>query len=168
MSNFWEVSTGETVENNGTFDGGGGSFEPLPDGTTIHGLCDNAEWNEYDGVKSISLSWEVLEGEFKGRKIFQKVRVNELDSKKRDRAIKMLGAIDSNAGGELRKLAKEPSDMDLSTALVNKSMLLKLGVWDLNGKKGNWVMAVSPSGSASPVPAKTATAAVSKDGDIPF
>jgi len=168
MSNFWDMSDGESVSNDGNFEMGGGNFEPIPDGTTVNAICTDAQWYTYeDTPEVISLSWEVLEGDFKSRKIFQKLKVNESDPKKSDKAKKMLAAIDANAGGQLFKLGKKPEDIDLATCLANKSMLLKLGVWDMNDKKGNWVMAVAPSGTPvkQPVAAKKPD---SFDDDIPF
>mgnify|MGYP000845260523 CR=1 FL=1 len=87
--------------------------------------------------------------------------------KKSDKAKKMLAAVDVNAGGLLKKLGKKPEDIDLATCLANKSMLLKLGEYDWEGKKGNWVMAVAPSGT----PVKQPVATKLPDGfddDIPF
>jgi hypothetical protein len=164
--NFWSMSDGESVSNDGNFEMGGGSFKPIPEGTTVNALCTDAQWYQYeDSHPVISLTWEVLEGDFKSRKVFQKLKVNDNDDKKADKAKKMLVAIDANAGGKLLKLSKKPEDVDLATCLSNRSMLLKLGVWEINGKKGNWVMAVAPSGT--PVKQQPVTKPDFDDG-IPF
>jgi len=74
----------------------------------------------------------------------------------------MLVAIDANAKGKLVELGREPTDEDLETALVNRPMLLKLGVWEMDGgKSGNWVKAVSPKETAPSKPAPP-----KNDGDI--
>jgi hypothetical protein len=50
-------------------------------------------------------------------------------------------------------------------ALLMKSMLLKLLVWEMNGKTGNWVAQVSSKETVSQAPAPTVQ--VDND-DIPF
>jgi len=40
------------------------------------------------------------------------------------------------------------------TALVGKPMAVKVQIWDINGKTGNWISAVSPAKSQAPVQAQ--------------
>lgn len=157
--NFWELEE----KSDGTFEMGG-NFEPIPQNTTVHALCTSAEYYQYDdSPEVISLTWEVIEGDHKGRKVFQKIKINDLDDKKKRKAQAMLAAVNSNANGNLFSLGKKPEDVDLASALVNKSMLLKLGVWNKNDNKGNWVMAVSPYGTKPQEKVKP-----SFDNDLPF
>lgn len=141
---FWNLSNNETIapESAGTFEVGGG--EPIPANTQLKVCIDDAAWDEYEGDSFIKITWSVLDGDHENRKVFQKVRVNEADVKKRDKAIRMLAAIDANAGGRLMKLGAEPSDNDLQACLVNKPMVIKVGVWEQSGSKGNWVQKVAP------------------------
>ena len=53
-------------------------------------------------------------------------------------------AIDANAGGRLTAKDAKPSSDDLAMALQDKPMVITLGVWDMAGNTGNWVMAVAP------------------------
>ena len=133
------------------------------------------EWTLYNGDEYISAKWTVLKpDEFKNRKIFQKIRVMDEDVKKADKAKRMLAAIDKNAsGGKLLSLDRQPTDSDMAKALVNKPMVLKLGVWEMNDKSGNWVQAVSPKtgqqSAPKPAPAPAPTNAYSDfDDDIPW
>jgi len=164
---FWNLSDDtEKLDTSGSFESGGGSFDPIPEGTQVIAMASEAKWDSYEGDEYISLRWDVIDGEHKGRIVFQKIRVKDDDSKKRDKAIRMLAAIDSNAGGALMKLGTEPNDMDLANSLTNKPMALKLGVWEFNDKKGNWVMAVSPT---SGVKAPEAAPVTGTNGEkIPF
>jgi hypothetical protein len=87
----------------------------------------------------------------------------------------MLAAIDANAGGQLVAAGKEPDNALLTKCLVNKPMLLKLQVWEVDAtdgsgkKRGNWVSAVAPkqAGTSAPAPAP-APAPAFVDSDVPF
>lgn len=175
---FFNLSDGTnaaTQENAGTFEMGGGNLAPIPDNTNVVAFCEEAKLDEYDGDRYISLKWRIqAPKEFKNRIIFQKIRTFDLDATKRDKAIRMLVAIDSNAGGKLVASGQEPNDMNLGQCLLNKPMVLKLMVWEMNDKSGNWVGAVSKyngqqAAQPAPVAAPTPTPApLDIDGDIPF
>ena len=142
---FWSLNdTSETIDTSGSYESQT-QLEPIPAKTQVKAACDEAKWDEYQGDEYISLRWNILApAEYKGRKIFQKVRVQEPDPKKADKHKKMLGAIAANAGGGLLKLKTQPSDQDLQKHLLNKPMALLLAVWKIDDKSGNWVSAVSP------------------------
>lgn len=145
---FFTTSDNQTIQSQGQFELGGS--EPLPDNTQVIAAIDEAKWDDFDGDRFISLRWTVLDGEFKGRKVFQKVRVLDADTKRADKAKMMLAAIDTNAGGALMAAGVEPDDVSLSINLTGKPMMLLLGVWELNGNSGNWVKKVSASGGDKP------------------
>jgi len=143
----------------GTFDSGGG-MEPIPNNTDVLAAPDEARWDEYDGVRHISLRWSVIAPkEYKNRKVFQKIRVEDSDPKKAEKAKRMLAAIDVNAGGKLMKANEVPTDKSLTMALVNKPMVLKVMKWEIPSeqsndgqhREGNWISAVSPRKSSEPV-----------------
>jgi hypothetical protein len=171
---FWNTSDNQGLPSNGQFETGGGDIEPIPSNTSVLAAPDEAKWDEYQGDRYINLRWVVLApAEYKNRKIFQKIRVNDSDLKKRDKAIRMLAAIDSNAGGKLMATGREPSDGELISALANRQMVLKLQVWETDDKKrGNWVAAVSPKKGTDPVapviPESPAAAMEDDDESIPF
>lgn len=144
---FWNLSDNTAIENTGTFESGGGDFEPIPANTQLKACIDDAAWDDYEGDQFINITWTVLEGEFENRKVFQKVRVRENDPKKRDKAIRMLAAIDANAGGKLMASGQEPDDNALQMELVNKPMVIKVDVWEMGDRKGNWVQKVAPLAS---------------------
>lgn len=173
---FFKLSTGQTAQSDGNFEIGGSS-ELIPEGTKVRACITEAGWKEYQGARYINLRWDVVDGEFKKRVIFHKIRVEEDDPKKRDRALMMLAAIDANCGGKLAQIDGEPSDMDLTKALANKPVVIRLGVWEKEGKSGNWVQAVEGS-AKKPAASKPASSAPAKkepetkedldDVDIPF
>lgn len=163
MSDFWKLSDGTDVEANDSFDIGGGNIEVIPEGTQVLAAIDEANWDRTDdGDKYISLRWTVLQPEeLANRKVFQKLWVDDFDPSvlkkgedkakaKRDKAKRMLMAIDSNAGGKLAAKGAMPTDIDLTSSLTMKPMVIKAMVWsqtDRNTGKlieGNWVGAVAP------------------------
>lgn len=189
---FFQLSTGQDVQVTGEFDSGGGAMTPLPEGTQVMAMVDQAKWDAHEGEYFVSLRWTVaLPEEYKNRKIFQKIKVKNPDAEKRDKALMMLAAIDANAGGQIMALGAEPEDADLANALLNRPMVLKLGLWEMKNEKGelksgNWVQkvaprkkgaqsavtqstpaAAAPAAPRQPAPARAPAAAFDSD-DIPF
>ena len=173
--NFWGDAAGDAT---GEFDGGGGSFELIPEGTSVLAAIVDIGWTEFQGREHINAKWAVLRPDcYKNRRIFQKIQVLEADEKKSLRAKRMLAAIDKNASnGQLLAAGGRPTDANMMRHLLNKPMILKLGVWEMGEKSGNWVMAVAPK-TAAPLPEppmqtkKSSTQSVAKpdyDDDIPF
>ena len=156
MSSFWNID----APKDGKFETGGGDMTPIPSNTSVLAAPDEAKWDEYGGDRYISLRWAIMApAEYKNRKLFQKIRVEDADPKKQEKAKRMLAAIDANAGGKLMAAGEEPTDKSLTVALCNKPMVLKLQVWSLVGddgqeKTGNWISAVSPRQGSPAKPAK--------------
>ena len=188
---FWQTSTGEEVQQTGSFESGGVTLAPIPENTAVLASAEEASWKEYQGDRYINVKWRIAKPvEYANRVIFQKIRVVDDDQNKADKAKRMLAAISTNAGGALfasmqKNREQEPSDQSLAT-LCNRPMVLKLGVWlidkDRNGtplpvsehKTGNHINAVSPAKAQAAAPApkpapKPAPAAFDDDdASIPF
>lgn len=171
------------TETNGNFEQtAGGDFKPIPKDTVVKVIAENAKWSQFEPhPEYVEIQWQVTEGEFKNRKIFQKLKTQDPDPQKAKKAMMMLGAINHNANGNLDKLVHKPTDQELNNALTFKPMFLKLGVWEIDKdeygntipkddrKSGNWVVAVSSQGASQPQaqrqqPAQT----VDLDSDLPF
>lgn len=159
---FFSTSDGQEIKADGKFESGGGDLPPIPKGTQVLASIDQAKWSEYEGSHYIDLRWTIARPEeYANRKIFQKVRVNDLDINKKDKALRMLAAIDANAGGKLVASGVEPTDESMTLSLANRPMVLKLEVWELDdkSKSGNWVGQVGPhTKKASDTPANPMTA----------
>ena len=162
---FWGLSEGGSAadDTTGAFDAGGGNMQPIPSDTNVLAAIDEAKWDGADGAKYISLRWSVLQPEeFENRKVFQKLWVSDADPRaksdkvaaKRDKAKKMLAAIDLNAGGKLLAKPVMPTDEAMTLHLTNKPMILKVMVWEMKDamtgemNRGNWVGAVNSKASA--------------------
>jgi hypothetical protein len=154
---FWKTSAGTPVQSTGKMEMGGGQMAPIPAGTKVKALITEVKFDtssERDmanglGEQFISIRWDIVEGEYKKRVIFQKIRHMAEDSTKRDKNLEMFAAIDFNAGGKLPK-DEEPTDMSMSRCLCNSPMILQLQVWEIEDQskdkadwaRGNWVQAV--------------------------
>ena len=77
MSSFWELSDGENAATNKAteYEIAGGNMEPIPDGSTVLAMIDEAKWEQKVDpnvgiVEYISLRWTVIApDEFKNRKV---------------------------------------------------------------------------------------------------
>jgi len=193
---FWDLDDGTSAATGAKeYEAPTGNFDPIPNDSNVLAHIDEAKWDRTrDGDEYISLRWSV-DGpdEYLNRKIFHKLWVtaddpNAKDAEKakakRDKAKKMLAAIDANCGGKLARNARRPSDDDLALALQDKQMIVKCMVWEMTSKdgqanSGNWIAAVFPKAKGisvkdapikepvrKPVPAKSF--ADDLGDDVPF
>lgn len=172
---FWDI---ENLDSSGQFEMGGGEIKPIPANTNCLAAIDEAKWDEKDGARYISLRWSVVQpAEYKNRKVFQKLWVaddepnNKDPAKKRDKAKRMLAAIDHNAGGKLRAAGVMPTDELLQSSLCNRMMIIKVMEWKIEDKSsgetktGNWIGAVSAKSGAAAAPVAAQKASME---DAPF
>ena len=184
---YFKLSTGESVQSTGEFELGGGDIKPIPKNTVVKVIAEQVKWTGFnDEPEFIDITWTVqAPAEYKNRKIFQKVKVDDRDPNVSDKAIRMLGAILHNAGSGFEALGDgKPSGDLLNRIITFKPMCLKLGVWEITKdefgnplaeseiKRGNWVQAVSKTGAVQSavtntnVPAGGGTSAL--EDDLPF
>lgn len=157
MSDFWGLSDGEDAKATGTsFETGGGAMPLIPDGSSVLATIDDVKWDEtQDGYEYLNVRWSVAKPEqFTNRKVFHKLWVTDDKPKQndpektRDKAKRMLAAIDANAGGKLARKASKPTNEDLALALIGKPMVIRVHIWEMDGKSGNWVAAVNDKNHA--------------------
>ena len=155
----------------GTVESGGNSV--IPDNTTCLAMITECAWYT-DAARDdtyISATWTMAKpAEYANRKVFHKIRVMDSDSKKRDKALDMLAAIDKNASGKLAANGTEPTNADF-IHLMNKPMLVKVNVWEMNDRTGNWISKVSPrtaNALAPTQPVAAPAADIAGIDDIPF
>lgn len=147
---YFKLSTGENAISSGDFNNGGGDFTPIPKGQVVKAAITSLKWDQFENNPEVlALEWVVVApAKYKNRKIFQKVKLNDPKPEVCDKAIRMLSAIYTNAGGDLSKFQGKPSEQELIRDLANKFMLLQLDVWEMDGKSGNFVSRVSPMNSS--------------------
>ncbi len=164
---FWNLSDGGTAHDTGTeFELPSGNLEPIPNDSSVLAMVEEAKWtekgNDYgDSARLIELRWSVVAPEqYANKKVFHKLWVADHDTnvkdsskaaKKRDKALRMLSAIDANSGGGLPK-SEMPTDEQLALHLIGKPMIIKCMVWELEDRervgeyiRGNWIAAVAPA-----------------------
>lgn len=170
MNNLFRKSDGSSITNiTGTLDLNASDFEPIPSGTIAIAAITSSEFDYYNDENLIKLTWTILDGRYKKRKVFQKLYVNSQDKKKADRHKEMFAAIDKNCGGELMRLERGIENMDMAMHLSNKPMMISIEQWELDGKSGNWVSKVAPNdGSVKSTVHEEKTSDYSFDDDIPF
>ena len=139
----------------GSFDSSAPVLSPIPAKEVVKAIIEESKWDNYTPQASndvpypetqtfIKNTWTVIEGEYQGRKIINKVHVQDADPEKRKRALCMLAAMDANAGGKIMASGAVPDDMMLGISLCNVPMLITVEVYTTNnGKEGNWVSAVA-------------------------
>lgn len=176
---FWDLSEGGSATDNGAkeFDGGGGNFDPIPEGSNVLAVLDTIAWantqEDGSGAEHVKGKWSIVSpDEYANRKIFHKIWVTDFDPsvkdqekaiKKRDKARKMLAAIDANAGGKLGVKTGKPTDDELALHLCNKPMIITARIWEVEDRNtgatisGNWVSAVAPKSKGIDVKAATAS-----------
>lgn len=188
MSNFFTTSDGSAIEQTDSFENSGVQ-KLIPSGTQLHASVLESTWEPETQYANehVLIRWYITEkGEYNGFTIKQKLHVLDNESKKADKAKTQLMVIDTNAKGELNKLAnlgkfEVGNNLQLSRALNGANALLTLDVYDMpsnNGgdnMTGNWVRKIAPVSKAQKQEdshveqqAKTKTPIDDYDDQIPF
>lgn len=82
MNDFWTSELGEvTGESKDAFSK---DFGTIPNGTMAAAKIDSFIVDEFNGVRFIHIKWELIEGDFKRRKVSQKLKVIDADSRDKD------------------------------------------------------------------------------------
>ncbi len=146
MSAFWESSVGEISGN--ASDAFAKSFKQIPDGTMALARIESFANAEYQGLKYLAIEWQLTDGDFKGQKVQQKLKVFGGDSYDKDpartkhRALNMFKLLYQLFGMKPRH-NDAPTDEDLSL-FIGKIAGLKIRETEPNdqGKQYNWVAEV--------------------------
>lgn len=143
---IWALSSGENAAENKNTNFDSNNFDPLPHNSHHNAVITDIKWDEFDGEEYINVSWQIAdEGEYKNRKIFHKIKVNSGKSTTRDNAVKMLVALNNIAEADLLSIAT-PTDEDMQRELLGTVAMIKVQVWKIDEKSGNWVSAIGEAG----------------------
>lgn len=144
MSGFWNSSLGEITGN--SEDAFVKQFRIIPDNTAA--LAKIVQFR--NEKEFLNIEWELIDGEFKGQKVNQKIKVYDSDAKIKHRALNMFKLL-----YQLFKMSPKdnnsPTDNDLAL-FIGKIAGIKIRETEPNenGKQYNWVSEVhGPSGFKS-------------------
>lgn len=140
---FWESELGEVTGN--ASDAFAKSFTQIPDGTMALARIESFVNDEFQGVKFLSVNWILTDGDFRGSKVTQKLKVIDADprdkdpAKTRHRGLNMLKLMYQLFDLKL-KHADTPTDQDLAV-FKGKEAGIKIRETEPNndGKQYNWV-----------------------------
>lgn len=142
MSDFWNSPLGEVTGS--AADAFAKTFTQIPDGTMALARMDSFINAEYQGNRYLSIDWVLTDGDFKGQKVNQKLKVygdpKATDSDKvKHRALNMLKLI-YQLYGVKPKHSGEPTDQDLAV-FVGKIAGIRIRETEPNdhGRQYNWV-----------------------------
>lgn len=156
---FWNLSDGSDAKEVGSsFEQEGGAFEPIPNDTTVTACIEEISWRTYyeSDAEHVSIKWRISKPEaYANRVIFDKLNLDgsdpnkddEKNAKARDNAMRKLVALYNMHNRPLPK--GRPTNEDLQKALQNKFANIKVLLWEMDGRKGNWVAGVSGKGAVA-------------------
>lgn len=178
MSDFWDDVEEDVLEDGKVASDSG----VLPENAVVDCVIEKIEYFDSEDNVTVNAMWRVTGKDFTNRVIFQKLLIDGNDTfnpdkseTKRKRARQMFALIVRLAGAnkieQLLRSGTLPTGQQL-TMLVGTKARLMLGVWDFNGKTGNWVKGmekVTNEPVVNEVPAKrSAPKATDLDDEIPF
>lgn len=138
---FFKKSSGEMAK--GDKAEFGGNLKPIPDNTIAMSMIEEALWKEYEGQRYINLKWKIIDGEYKSRVSFQKLKVYDAKETTADNAKDALYRLFLLCNATPPD--SEPTDIELMKALCNKPLAPRYRVWEIDGKSGNWIDAIYKS-----------------------
>jgi hypothetical protein len=148
MSDFWTSELGEVTGS--AADAFAKTFTQIPDGTMALARIDSFANAEYKGNKYLSIYWVLTDGDFKGQKVEQKLKVYgdpmaKDPAKPRHRALNMLKLI-YQLYNTKPKHSNDPTDADLAV-FVGKSAGIRIRETEPNdqGRQYNWVAEIHDS-----------------------
>ena len=145
---FWESEIGEVTGN--AADAFAKSFTQIPDGTMALAKIESFVNAAYNGNKYLSITWLLTDGDFKGAKVEQKLKVfgdpmAKDSAKARHRALNMLKLIHQLYNTK-PKHSGDPTDQDLAV-FAGKVAGIKIRETEPNdqGRQYNWVAEIHDS-----------------------
>jgi len=114
-------------------------FSIIPDGTKVLASIKKFEFINRDDFQFHQITWVILDGQFKGEQVRQKIHTMDQDPNKRHRALNMMMLI-------YKMFDASPSADGIPDAELamfhGKIAGIVIREWQNNGKEGNWVSEV--------------------------
>lgn len=149
MSGFWESELGEVTGS--AADAFAKSITQVPDGTMALAKIESFINDEYQGLKFLVVNWLLTDGDFRGAKVTQKLKVIDPDprdkdpAKTRHRGLNMMKLM-YQLFNLKPKHANIPTDQDLAV-FAGKVAGIKIRETEPNdqGRQYNWVAEIHDS-----------------------
>jgi len=143
---FWSLSDGSTPKGDAE-SSHVGSFAQIPDGTQAPAIIKDFILDQTDKGSWYKISWQIVEGDFKGRVVFQKIKCFEPKKETADRALNMLKRI-YDLTQHKPTHGDAPSTSDLMP-MKGKVLGIKISEWSMSQadgsfSQGNYVSEVHP------------------------
>ena len=143
MSDFWTSDLGEITGN--AADAFAKTITQVPDGTMALAKIESFVNDEFNGIKFLSVNWLLTDGDFRGAKVTQKLKVIDADprdkdpAKTRHRGLNMMKLM-YQLFNMKPKHANVPTDLDLAV-FAGKYAGIKIRETEPNdqGRSYNWV-----------------------------
>ncbi len=147
-------------------------YSLIPSGTTAPAMIKKFVLDDSVNPPVFSLQWQIMDGDFVKRIVFQKIKCFDEKSSTSDRAKEMLMLI-FKLLNHVPTHDNIPNDSDLAP-LQGKILGIKIKVWEFQGKTGNNVSEVYPldekfqtATGLTPLPKPAMESAFSRQG-TPF
>lgn len=143
------------------------NFQNIPDNTQAPAMIKAVRVNQYEGEYYFQITWELVDGDFKGCSVKQTIKPFERDDKKAERALNMLYRI-FKLCDHRTDYVSIPANEELAE-LRGKVLDIKIGNGLIQGVERTWVREVWPHGDldvTSGVKVVTSTPAISEPAPI--
>lgn len=143
MAGFWDSELGVITGN--AEDAFAKSFKQIPDNTLALARINSFSNAENNGATYLNIEWHLIEGDFQGQKVNQKIKAFDQDPKVKHRALNMLKLIYMMFKVS-PKSSNPPSDDELGV-FNGKVAGIRIRETEPNdqGKQYNWVSEVHNS-----------------------
>src|SRR3990167_9544029 len=130
---FWQSKTGKAITGNEE-DSFAGGFKIIPDGTTAPAMIKTFLVNEADAMNPFyEIQWKLVDGEYKGAQVRQKITCFDSKPEKAERALNMMMRLFKLLG--VKPTEGAPTEEDLAP-MQGKILGIKIQEWAMDGKNG--------------------------------
>lgn len=147
---FWQLSSGDAPKGDAE-SSHLGNFGLIPDGTQAPAMIKDFLLDDSGKNSVYTIHWKIVDGEFKSRVVFHKIKCFDPKDSIRDRSLNMLKRI-------YDLLGQKPTHSDMPTTndlapMKGQILGIKIGEWHQNGddgvyREGNHITEVHKADSA--------------------
>jgi hypothetical protein len=134
---FWKSQTGIAIDGSAK-NAHIAQFENIPNGTMAPAMIERAELSEYNGTDFYQISYKLIDGDFKNRKVRQKIKCFDTKPATRDRGVNMLMRLYSLC--DVKPSGDNAPTNDEMAVFQGKLIGVRIDEWfSDDGKEGNYI-----------------------------